>query len=45
MFFVIYTGFVEDVESGLLYKKIMSDQEAYELYNNYSIKHGFGTRK
>ncbi|KAL2899217.1 Protein FAR1-RELATED SEQUENCE 9 [Bienertia sinuspersici] len=38
-------GFIEDFESELLYKKVKFDQEAYELYNNYSFKHGFGTRK
>ncbi|XP_021770657.1 protein FAR1-RELATED SEQUENCE 5-like [Chenopodium quinoa] len=38
-------GFTEAKESELYLKKVKSDDEAYELYNNYAFKHGFGTRK
>ncbi|KAL2906624.1 Protein FAR1-RELATED SEQUENCE 5 [Bienertia sinuspersici] len=45
MLMMNFFRFIEDAGSELLYKKVKSDQEAYELYNNYSFKHGFGTRK
>ncbi|XP_021749705.1 protein FAR1-RELATED SEQUENCE 5-like [Chenopodium quinoa] len=38
-------GFTEAKESELYLKKVKSDDEAYELYNNYAFKHGFGARK
>uniref|UniRef100_A0A803LL49 FAR1 domain-containing protein n=1 Tax=Chenopodium quinoa TaxID=63459 RepID=A0A803LL49_CHEQI len=38
-------GFTEAKKSKLYLKKVKSDDEAYELYNNYAFKHGFGTRK
>ncbi|XP_021731351.1 protein FAR1-RELATED SEQUENCE 9-like [Chenopodium quinoa] len=38
-------GFTEAKESELLHRKVKSDEEAYDLYNRYAFKHGFGTRK
>uniref|UniRef100_A0A803N3I2 FAR1 domain-containing protein n=1 Tax=Chenopodium quinoa TaxID=63459 RepID=A0A803N3I2_CHEQI len=38
-------GFTEATESELFDRKVKSDEEAYDLYNSYAFKHGFGIRK
>ncbi|XP_048493297.1 protein FAR1-RELATED SEQUENCE 5-like [Beta vulgaris subsp. vulgaris] len=37
--------FEEGSESELLQKQVKSDEEAFELYNDYAFKFGFGVRK
>ncbi|XP_048491407.1 protein FAR1-RELATED SEQUENCE 5-like [Beta vulgaris subsp. vulgaris] len=37
--------FEEGSESELLQKQVKSDEEAFELYNEYAFKFGFGVRK
>ncbi|XP_021740854.1 protein FAR1-RELATED SEQUENCE 5-like [Chenopodium quinoa] len=38
-------GFTEATESELFDRKVKSDEEAYDLYNSYAFKHGFGICK
>lgn len=38
-------SFVEAEKSELLYLKVNSDQEAFDLYNDYDFRKGFGVRK